>query len=382
MERSLLENIRHEVKNKIILLSGPRQSGKTTLVKSLFQEFDYFNFDLAEDRESLNKKHWDRTKEAVLFDELHKMPEWKRWLKGIYDTEGNTPRIVVTGSAKFDTFKKVGDSLAGRFFSYHLHPIDIKEGVKYWNQDPTVVFDRLMQCSGFPEPFLEGSEIFYRKWQNSHLDVILRQDFLDLYSVRQIKMLELLVDFLKPRIGSPTSYASIARDLQVDQKTVKNWLEMLGNVYAIFKITPYHKNVARSLLKEPKFYFYDIVRSKIGGARLENLVACALLKESDYLQDHMGYKTELHYLRNKDGDEIDFCITIDNEPIIAIEVKSSDDQPSKSFKTFMPILKNIPKIQLVQELKREFTTPEGIEVRKLDQFLSAFSLKDYLTSSN
>jgi len=378
MERSLSQIIQQEAKNKIILLSGPRQSGKTTLARHLFKSFDYFNVDAAEDRERLYKKYWDRKVEAVLFDELHKMPEWKRWLKGIYDTEGNTPRIIVTGSAKFETFQKVGDSLAGRFFSYHLHPLDIKEGVRYWNKSPDKVFQRLMKCSGFPEPFLEGSEEFYRKWQKSHLDVILRQDFLDLYSVRQIKMLELLLDFLKPRISSTVSYASLSRDLQVDQKTVKSWLGMLENIYAIFSISPYHKNIARSLLKEPKFYFYDIVRAQHTGPRLENLVACALLKEAQMLQDQKGYQTALHYLRTKDGDEIDFCLIVEDKPVIAIEVKKADDQPSPAFKVFRSFLENTTKVQLVHELKREFTTQEGIQVRNLSQFLSTFCLEDYL----
>ena len=86
----------------------------------------------------------------------------------------------------------------------------------------------------------------------------MRQDFLDLFSVRSIKLIELLIDFLKPRVGSNVSYSNLARDLQVDPKTVQNWLIMLENIYAIFRITPYHKKIARSLLKEPKLYFYDV----------------------------------------------------------------------------------------------------------------------------
>src|SRR5689334_10826190 len=110
MDRYLSAPIKKDSDKKIILLSGPRQSGKTTLTKQLFAPFDYLNFDSNEDREALHKKHWRRDVECVLFDELHKMPEWKRWLKGIYDTEGNRPRLIVTGSANLDTFRKVGDS--------------------------------------------------------------------------------------------------------------------------------------------------------------------------------------------------------------------------------------------------------------------------------
>ncbi|MCX7338232.1 MAG: ATP-binding protein [Alphaproteobacteria bacterium] len=384
MERYLSQFILRDSPKKIILLSGPRQSGKTTLAKQLFKKFDYFNFDSSEDRASLLKKQWDRNADCILFDELHKMRDWKRWIKGIYDTEGNTPRLIVTGSANLDAFQKVGDSLAGRYFSYRLHPIDIKEGVTYWSPNVDEVFNRLMNYSGFPEPFLEGTVDFYRRWQKSHLDVILRQDFLDLYSVRSIKLLELLIDLLKPRVSSTTSYANLANDLQVDSKTIKSWIDMLENIYAIFTVTPYHTNIARSLLKEPKFYFYDIARvpanGSDNGARLENLVACCLLKEIHSVEDIYGHKGHLHYLRTKEGKEIDFLIVVDDKPILCIEVKSTDDKPAPSFDHFEKFLGAIPRIQLVAQLRREFTTETGIQVRHLGNFLAAFDLKAYLVS--
>ena len=115
MERYLNEYIQEDLDKKIILLTGPRQAGKTTLSKMLKHDFDYFNFDNIDDRVSLNEKSWDRSKSLIIFDELHKLKNWKSWLKGIYDTEGIPPSIVVTGSAKLDIYKKVGDSLAGRF---------------------------------------------------------------------------------------------------------------------------------------------------------------------------------------------------------------------------------------------------------------------------
>ncbi len=378
MERLLTPYIKRDSIKKIILLSGPRQSGKTTLTKQLFKTFDYFSFDASEDRESLLKKQWRRDFECILFDELHKMPAWKRWLKGIYDTEGNNPRLIVTGSANLETFQKVGDSLAGRYFSYRLHPIDLKEGVTYWDKSVDTVFKRLMSCGGFPEPFLDGTLEFYRRWQKSHLDVILRQDFLDIYSVRSIKKLELLIDLLKPRVSSTTSYANLASDLEVDNKTIKAWLGMLENIYAIFTVTPYHQNIARSFLKEPKFYFYDIARVPDGGARLENLVACSLLKEIHFLEDTEGHQGRLHYLKTKDDKEIDFLIVMNDKPILMIEVKSSDDTPVRSFEYFQKFLGNIPRIQLVADIRREFTTEDGIHVRPLASFLATFDLRRYM----
>jgi predicted AAA+ superfamily ATPase len=107
---------------KIILLTGPRQVGKTTLAGVLAEQLDYFNYDHPGDRLSIMERSWDRSKELIVFDELHKLPHWKAWLKGIYDTEGIPPSIVVTGSARLDTYRRVGDSLAGRFFCLPAAP--------------------------------------------------------------------------------------------------------------------------------------------------------------------------------------------------------------------------------------------------------------------
>lgn len=118
VDRELSEPIQNDMVKKIILVSGPRQSGKTTLAKSLLSSFDYFNYDDVKDRLALNERSWDRSKPLGIFDELHKMRNWKLYLKGIFDTEGIPPSIVVTGSARMEAFRKVGDSLAGLFLHF------------------------------------------------------------------------------------------------------------------------------------------------------------------------------------------------------------------------------------------------------------------------
>lgn len=249
----------------------------------------------------------------------------------------------------------------------------MEEGVLYWENNPQEVFERLMKYSGFPEPFLEGNIDFYKRWQKSHLDIILRQDFLDMYSIRSIKSIELLVDLLKPRVSTPTSYSNLARDLQVDPKSVQNWLTMLENIYALFRVTPYHNNIARSLLKEPKFYFYDIARVPDEGARLGNLVASALLKRIQFLEDAYGHEGTLHYLRTKDGVELDFLVLIDGRPMLCVEVKTSDGSLSKNFAYFRKYIGDAQCVQLVLNLKREYDTQDGIQVRNLVSYLGSLS---------
>jgi uncharacterized protein len=107
MKRTITKYIAKDLDKKVVFITGPRQVGKTTLAKSLDLSHDYFNYDRTEDRFMLKNTSWDRNKQLVIFDELHKMNKWKCWLKGIYDTEGVRPRLLVTGSAKLNTYKKV-----------------------------------------------------------------------------------------------------------------------------------------------------------------------------------------------------------------------------------------------------------------------------------
>ena len=376
MERYLTKHIRADLDRKIILITGPRQAGKTTLAKMLTRDFDYFNFDNPEDRLGLLERSWDRKKSLVIIDELHKLKHWKSWLKGIYDTEGIPPALVVTGSAKLDTYRKVGDSLAGRFFQFRLHPLDVKEIITAGKDiSPENALDRLLEVGGFPEPWLDGSRRFYNRWKRTHLDIILRQDLIDLENVRQIQMIETLIQLLRKRVGSPVSFSSLARDLETSDKTIKRWLTILENMYIIFRVTPYHRNIARSLLKAPKFYFNDTVQV-IGepGIRLENLTACALLKEIHYLEDCYGEEMRLHYLRTKDGKEIDFFISRESLPGLMVKVKWADSNPSGNFKVFDRYCTGAGKIQVVRNLPREKTFPDGTELRKAHDWLAGLSL--------
>jgi uncharacterized protein len=376
MKRYLEEFIRKDLKRKIVILTGPRQTGKTTLSKMLDTSFDYFNYDNAEHRLSLIEKSWDRSKTIVIFDELHKMKNWKSWLKGIYDTETIPPSLVVTGSAKLDSYKKVGDSLAGRFFEFRLHPLDLKEIKQELGSDKLEdKLDRLLTLGGFPEPYLEGDQSYYNRWKKSHLDVILKQDLIDLENVQQIMSIETLIQLLRKKVSSPISYSSLAEDLQCSDKTIKRWLAILETLNVVFKVPPYHRNIARSILKAPKYYFYD--NGQVGeepGMKLENLVACALLKEMHFREDCLGEKWNLYFLKNKDGREIDFLVAKGEKPLLMIEVKWSDAERSPNFSFFEKYLAGIKKIQIVKELKREKTYPDALEIRSAQNWLSEMRL--------
>jgi hypothetical protein len=378
MERYLKARIKKDMDKKIILISGPRQSGKTTLSKMLSASYDYLNYDYDGDRNTMDRKEWDRKKDLIILDELHKKPKWKSWLKGVYDVEGLKPNLVVTGSAKLNTYRKVGDSLAGRYFSFRLHPLDLKEIFQFdkkTNIDKS--FKQILQFGGFPEPYFQGSEEFYKRWRKTHVDIILKQDLVTLEKVTNIIGIENLIRLLRHRVGSTISYANLAKDLEVDPKTVKHWLEILENLYVIFKVTPYSKKMRNTILKAPKYYFYDNGQVEGDmGVKLENMVACALYKELHYLEDCYGDDIALHFLRTKRGEEIDFLVVINNKPVRLIEVKWSDHHWSKSFSRFEELFTNVSKIQIVGEIQKEKTFSHLSEVRMAAPWLANLKLKD------
>lgn len=346
MERRLKNRIVTDLKEKIVLVAGPRQTGKTTLTKTLIPDAVYLNYDDSDDRYVIEKKAWDPSSPLVILNEIHKMVEWKRWLKGIYDTRGIPPQLIVTGSAKLDTYRKVGDSLAGRYFSYRLHPFDIKE--VSGEIAPNDAFTRILNVSGFPEPFLKNDPDFYGTWARTHQDIILRQDLVDLERMTDIQSIERLTDLLSRRVGSTVSYANLANDLQRDPKTVKKWISYLESLHIIFSIVPYSKKIARAHLREPKYYFYNTASVKgDNGTKFENLVACALLKEVHWHQDTRGSSYDLCFLRSKDGKEIDFVIIYNDTPIHMIECKWSDSKISPSFRYFQQFYPSTPGVQLI-----------------------------------
>lgn len=369
MKRTIEEQIKKDLDEKIVLLSGPRQVGKTTISKTVFPgNFEYFNLDSGKDRLIIKNEAWKKDCDLVIFDELHKMKNWKRWLKGIYDTQGVRPRIFVTGSSRLDTYRKGGDSLAGRFFYFRLHPFSVAEVKEKFK--PEVALDRIMSVGGFPEPFLNGSVVAAKRWQKTHIDRIIKEDIFDISSPHNIRGIETLVELLSQSVGSPIAYDSLARDLEVSAPTVKQWIKILESLYIIFTVTPYSKNVARSLKKQPKVYFYDTGYVKEDpGARLENAVACALLKRLHYLEDTQGEKCTLNYLKDKEKREVDFLTVRDGQPEKLIEVKSSelDVKNLTHFSSLLPA--SVEPLLLVKNLSKE-QDQENIKIRKASIWLS------------
>lgn len=383
MDRYLKNHLNKDLLKKPVILSGPRQCGKTYLSKDLDKNFDYLNFDVAADRKRLLKLDWSSEKKLIIFDEIHKMKKWKNWLKGVFDSRPSATNYLVTGSSRLNTYKKVGDSLAGRYLNYRLYPMDPKEistlkGAKDKNISqltPLQILNRFLERSGFPEPFLSEEKSFYQKWQQTHMDVILKQDILETQNVSSIKQLETLALLLTERVGSTLSFNSLREDLGTDDKTIKRWVQILEDNFMIFRIPPYStKSMITGIKKANKIYFFDYVRVEDSAARIENLVALSLLKEVHYRQDALGEVYDLFFMRDKSQKEIDFLITHNRKPHLVIEVKEGEDQVSENFRHFEKHLAGVRKIQLVKNLKTEYQNKNGVSVLSLADWLQSESL--------
>ncbi len=174
--------------------------------------------------------------------------------------------------------------------------------------------DALLRFGGFPEPFLAGSEREHRRWQKEHRERIVRDDLRDLERVREVSLIELLLQHLPRCVGSPLSVKSLSESLQVAHETVERWLTVLERLCVCFRIPPYGAPRIRAVRKEKKLYFWDWSQAPEGGPRLGNLVACQLLKYCQWREDTEGFVMELRYLRDTDKREVDFVVVRDGKP--------------------------------------------------------------------
>jgi hypothetical protein len=364
-------------------ITGPRQSGKTTLarikLKTAGSQKLYYLWDLrsVRNRYKANELFFTsdspprkETKQWVCFDEIHKINRWKNILKGIFDATQENYQFIVTGSSKLDIFRKAGDSLSGRYFTFQLFPLTLKEAIgrpqieksecanpfdfiltqiNRQAKNGQKALEQLLAYSGFPEPFLTSKTEFQKKWARDYLDSVITEDIGLLTRIVDREKLHDLYQLFPEMIGSPVSENSLAAHLESNPVTIKNYLRKLQDFYLAFKVIPYSRNIKRALLKAAKWYLYDWTRIKDPYKRFENYIAVELNSRVSAWQDITGTEFNLAYIRDKNKQETDFIILKERKPWLMVEVKYSDMPIENHHLVVSNVLGGIPVVQVCFE---------------------------------
>jgi predicted AAA+ superfamily ATPase len=328
-------------KMPIISITGPRQSGKTTLAKAVFPKHTYVNLespDVYEDAKSDPRSFLTQHKHGLIIDEAQKMPELFSYIQTISDENNKLGEFIITGSQNFLLSEKISQSLAGRVFITNLLPLSIAElkKTKYWKNNAN---DAIFQ--GF-YPRIYDKQIEPLDFYPSYIQTYTERDIRQIVNVTNLNAFQKFMRLAAGRIGQLLNYNNIANELGVDSKTVKSWFSILEAGFIIFFLQPHHNNYNKRLVKTPKLYFYDtgLACNLLGindadslnvhwakGALFENLVIADIMKN----KIHQVRKPSLFFWRDNTGNEIDLLEDIGGS-INIYEIKSSATVNNSFFK--------------------------------------------------
>ena len=335
----------------VVTVLGPRQSGKTTLVKSYFKNYSYINledpefYDLA--KNDVNA-FFSMIKGPVILDEVQRIPELLDKIQVIVDERKENAQFILTGSFQQGLKSAISQSLAGRTAIINLLPFSIQElnsvGIDFSK-------DEFLYQGFMPRLYSEGqpADLLYRSYFQTYVE----RDVQTLLNVKNKALFEKFLHILAGRIGQVVNYESLANDTGVSKTTVEQWISVLESSFIIFKLEPYFENYTKRLIKSPKIYFYEtglasyllgiknpdqISRDPLVGNLFENMVIVEILKS----QFNKGMEKSLYYFRDSKGFEIDLIIA-DGRKIIPVEIKSASTYNrdfSKNLKKFCSFAPN------------------------------------------
>ncbi|MBI4265310.1 MAG: ATP-binding protein [Acidobacteria bacterium] len=371
VERRIAHAIAADLPDTMVLLSGPRQSGKTTLVRGLVEARGgrYYSWDSPPDRLAIQKRRLDMERPLWAFDELHKFRRWRAFLKDLSDAFGRERELLVTGSARLEMYGHGGDSLQGRYLPHHLHPFTYSElcGLPFGEiaqipalgtTAPTRDLGDLLRLGGFPEPLLGGSDRRAARWRLAYGARLVEEEVASLEQVRELERLELLFDRLSDVAGGILSINSLREDLEVAFETVRSWLAILERLDAVFRLSPCGGPRIKAVKKEQKLYFWDWARCASEGARFENMLALHLLRAVHWAADVEGEKLQLRYFRHRAGLEVDFVVLRGRRPWLAVEAALSDSDLAPGLRYFVERARPDVAFQVVLHPARERRLPD------------------------
>jgi len=364
----------------VVTVIGPRQAGKTTLVRNVLPDYSYVSLEDPENRQLANddpKAFLKRYSGKTIFDEVQRTPHLLSYLQGIVDEEGTNGRFVLTGSHQLELSAAITQSLAGRTGILHLLPLSIGE-----LHDAKISFDDFESyiVQGFLPRIYDQHQRPRTAYAN-YYQTYVEKDVRQLIQLKDVSLFEKFIKLLAGRVGQIINYQSLSNDVGVGAPTIKQWLSILEASFIIFKLPPYYKNFGKRVIKSPKYYFTEIgllayllgiekntqvSRDPLVGNIFENLAVIEVLK-SRYNQ---GRNAELYYFRDSNGNEIDLlCKTGDG--LVGVEIKSASTWNSSFSKSLTNFSESNEKLagRIVVYSGSRIDLSSGVQVRSYKDFV-------------
>lgn len=330
-----------------VAVIGPRQSGKTTLVRSIFAEKAYVSLENPDQRRYATEDprgFLHQFGDGAVLDEIQNVPELFSYLQQVIDEDKRAGKFILTGSNNFLLQEGISQSLAGRVGYLELLPLSIAEMARLAPES-----DNELMVRGFYPPVYDR-EIPSDMWYNDYRRTYLERDVRQIKSITRFNEFERLLRLLAGRVAQELNYSALSVEVGVDVKTIQEWTSVLEQGFIIYRMRPYHRNFNKTLVKRPKLYFYDtgLACSLLGikeaqqlanhptrGALFENMVVSEAIKNFT----HRGERPELYHWRDKSGREVDLIIEQDGE-LLPIEIKAGmtyQEHFSKNLRSFMKL---------------------------------------------
>ncbi len=325
------ELLRSAAEYPVVTVLGPRQSGKTTLVRMAFPDRLYFTLedpDVRAAAEADPRGFLDQTKDGAILDEVQRLPMLLSYLQGMVDRNGGRGRFILTGSHQPRLHEAISQSLAGRTAMLTLWPFSIHELRHY---RPTYSPFDLVVRGCFPR--LHEEKLDPRRFYNSYLQTYVERDVRALTQVRDLSQFQQFLTLLAGRVGQVVNLSSLTNDVGVSSTTLRNWLSVLKASYVVFELPPFFENIRKRVVKSPKVLFTDVglaafllgihtpeqaSRDPLRGYLYENLVITEIMKGAL----NRGIRPEVYFFRDLHGNEVDLLIR-EGGSLTPVEIKSA-----------------------------------------------------------
>lgn len=342
---------RYSSQYPVVTITGPRQSGKTTLCRKVFADKSYVNLEAPDTRQfALDdpRGFLSQYPDGAILDEIQRAANLVSYIQEIVDKEQQDGRYILTGSQQFEVSNSINQSLAGRTALIKLLPFSLEEVSSSFTIPAT---DQLLYHGFYPR--LWDKELNPTQALRDYFETYIERDLRQLVSIKDLNLFQRFVKLCAGRVGQLLNLNSLANDTGVSHTTARNWLSLLEASYIVFLLQPYHRNISKRLVKSPKLYFYDvglvsyllgienekqIARDPLRGHMFENMVVAETIK----YRYHHGHGSNLYFYRDSKGNEVDLVLT-KGVDLFPIEIKSGMTVTKDYFKGLKHFSKLFPK---------------------------------------